>query len=290
MRTILTLVVITTISLQTYALQKSSFTKTLKHPKLVKLWETDTVLKDLESVIYDEKHETLYVSSINGHWLKPNGKGYISKVSLDGNITNLTWIDSIDGPTGMAIYQDKLFAADFNTVLEIDLNTSQIIDKHTVDDVVRINDLTVDTNGGIYGSCTKEGKLFHLDDEDNVTILKNELDWPNGLLYENESVLIGLGDKTVVRYDLQTKSSTILTKGISNPDGIVAIGNGDYLISSWEGMIHYVTKNGDKILLLDTRNEKINAADINYIPELKMVLVPAMLKHQLIAYRLTNDK
>lgn len=288
MRAILILVVIAIFSIQSCALQKSGFAKTLKNPKLIKLWETDTILNDLESAIYDKNNNMLYVTSINGHWLKPNGKGFVSKVDLNGKIITHKWINNIEGPTGTAIYKDKLFVADFDTVLEIDTNTSKIVKKHKIEGTERINDLTVSEDGVIYGNGTKSGKLFALKDG-KVIILKSDLEWPNGVLYENQNILIGLGDKTISSYNLKTKTSKIVARDISNPDGIVAVGNGDYLISSWEGMIHYVTKNGDKTLLLDTTKEKVNAADITYIPELKMVLVPAMLQHKLIAYKLTNE-
>lgn len=294
MRTILIFAIITTFSVLSCKSQKSGFTTTLKHPKLIKLWETDTILKDLESAIYDKKNHIIYVTSINGHWLKPNGKGFISKVDLNGKIINNKWndshkwIDNIEGPTGTAIYNNKLFVADFDTILEIDINTSKIIKKHKVEDTERINDLTVSKSGVIYGSGTKTGKLIALKNG-QITVLKNDLEWPNGLLYENGNILIGLGDKTIRSYNLQTNKSKILTEEISNPDGIVAIGNGDYLISSWEGMIHYVTKNGNKTLLLDTSKKKVNSADITYIPKLKIVLVPAMLQHKLIAYKLTDE-
>lgn len=288
MRTILTLVVIATFFLQSCTSQKLGFTKTLKNPKLTKLWETKMILNDLESVIYDKENNIFYVTSINGYWLKPNGKGFISKVDLDGKIINHKWIDNIEGPTGMAIYKDKLFVADFNTVLEIDINRSKIVKKYKIDGTERINDLTVAQDGTIYGSGTKSGKLFALKDS-KITILKNDLEWPNGVLYENGNIIVGLGDKTISSYNLKTKTSKTIAKNISNPDGIVAIGNGDYLISSWEGMIHYVTKKGDKTLLLDTTKEKVNSADITYVSELKMLLVPAMLQHKLIAYRLTDE-
>lgn len=288
MRAILTFVAIATFSVHTCTSQQSNFTKTLAQPKLVKLWETEAVLKDVESAIYDEKKKVFYVTSINGHWLKPNGKGFISKVALNGKIINHKWLEKIDGPTGTVLCKNKLFVADFNAVLEVDLHTSKIIKRHKVAGTERINDLTVSNDGTIYGTGTKSGQLFSLKDG-NITVLKNDLNWPNGILYENGNVLIGLGDKTVRSYDLTTKTSKIIANEISNPDGIVAIGNGDYLVSSWEGMIHYVTKNGKKTLLLDTRKEKINAADISYIPALKMVLIPAMLQHKLIAYKLTDE-
>ncbi|WP_459212395.1 SMP-30/gluconolactonase/LRE family protein [Aquimarina rhabdastrellae] len=285
---ILTVILMTIFFTPSCISQKAGFTKPLNQPKLVKLWETDTVLNDIESAIYDKKNKVIYVTNIHGHWLKPNGKGFISKIDTNGAILKHKWVQDIDGPTGTTLYKDKLFVADFNTIIEIDRNTSKIIKKHKVARVERINDLTSSEDGTIYGSGTKSGKLFSLKDG-KVTILKTDLNWPNGLLYEDHTILIGLGDKTISKYNLKDKTTKTFVREISNPDGIVAIGNGDYLISSWEGKIHYVSKNGDKKLLLDTTKEKANAADITYIPELKMVLVPVMLQHKLVAYKLVEE-
>ncbi|MFC5045580.1 hypothetical protein ACFSTE_18685 [Aquimarina hainanensis] len=288
MRVILIVLLLTVCSVSLGISQEAGFTKRLKKPRLVKLWETDTVLKDVESAIYDSTNQVIYATSINGHWLKANGKGFISKIGLDGNITCHKWIDAIEGPTGTAMYNNKLYVADFDTILEIDIKTATITNSHKIPATERINDLTVAEDGTLYGSGTKSGKLIALQDN-KATVIASDLEWPNGLLYEKDKLLIGLGDNTVIDYNVKTNSSNVLTKDISNPDGIVAIGNGDYLISSWQGMIYYVTSNGDKILLLDTVEKKENAADITYIPSLRMVLVPAMLQHKLIAYTLIDE-
>ena len=57
--------------------------------QLVKLWETDSVLKVPESVYYDEGAKVLYVANIEGDqpWEK-DGKGFISRVSTDGKLTS----------------------------------------------------------------------------------------------------------------------------------------------------------------------------------------------------------
>ena len=262
--------------------------KILKIPKLIKLWETDTILKDIESAIYHKPTQTIYVSNINGHWLQPNGKGYLSKLNVKGEITQHKWIENLDGPTGMTIHKNKLYVADFNKIIEININTETILKKHIINGAERINDLTSSSTGTIYGTDTKSGKIFALKN-DITTTIKDSLNWPNGILYSKNKLFIGLGDKTVPLFDLKSKTFNSFTSGISNPDGITFINKDSYLISSWEGMIHYVDKNGNKELLLDTREEKINAADIYYISELQILLVPAMLNHKLIAYTLTYE-
>src|SRR5688572_23132451 len=58
---------------------------------LEKKWETDTVLTTCESVLYDKERDVLYVSNINGIPDAKDGNGFISKVSLKGDIIEAQW-------------------------------------------------------------------------------------------------------------------------------------------------------------------------------------------------------
>jgi len=270
--------------------EKSFHNSTLNNPSLELLWESDTILTDIESAIYDENKNVIYTTSINGHWLKKNGIGFVSKLDLKGNIIKHKWIDNLEGPTGTAIYNNTLYVADFENVIEIDIEKSNVTDKILVEGTKRINDLDITPYGIIYGTGTLQGKLFSIKNKE-VNIIKNDLGGPNGILVEGENILLGLGkSKSVDTYNLSTKSIKTFSTGISGADGITAIGNGDYLVSSWQGLIYYVYKNGDKKLLLDTSKEGINAADICYIPSKNILLVPAMFKHKLMAYKLIENK
>ena len=55
-------------------------------PKLVKLWETDTVLKTNESVLFDAEGQKLYVSNIEGKPLDKDGKVYTWGFNKDGQL------------------------------------------------------------------------------------------------------------------------------------------------------------------------------------------------------------
>jgi len=60
---------------------------------LVKLWETDTLLKVPESVLVDVANNVLYATNIDGTdpWAK-DGKGSIAKVNLYGKILDSEWV------------------------------------------------------------------------------------------------------------------------------------------------------------------------------------------------------
>ncbi len=68
-------------------------------------------------------------------------------------------------------------------------------------------------------------------------------------------------------------------------DGIVPEGKGNYFVSDWNGQVFHVNADGTKQQLLDTRSDKINAADIDYVTKRKLLIVPTFLKNKLVAYR-----
>src|SRR4051794_36854678 len=98
-----------------------------KH-QLVKKWETDSLLKVPESVLFDKNKNVLYVSNIDGKdpWGK-DGKGSIGKVGTDGKIIAAVWVTNLNAPKGMGLLNDQLYVADIDNVVVIDINKGAII-------------------------------------------------------------------------------------------------------------------------------------------------------------------
>ena len=69
-------------------------------------------------------------------------------------------------------------------------------------------------------------------------------------------------------------------------DGIEPIGNGDFIVTAWEGYVYYVQANGKKDVLLDTHTTKKRTADIGYDPKTRIVYVPTFLGKSVAAYHL----
>ena len=78
-------------------------------------WVVDG-LNEPESVIYDEMSNAIYISNINGDPLELDKNGYISKISVDGQILEKKWVAGLDAPKGMAIYDNNLFVTDVNKI------------------------------------------------------------------------------------------------------------------------------------------------------------------------------
>ena len=79
-------------------------------------------LNEPESVIFDKNNNSIYISNINGDPLKLDKNGYISKISVDGQILDKKWITGLDAPKGMAIFNDYLFVADLNKIWKINIS------------------------------------------------------------------------------------------------------------------------------------------------------------------------
>src|SRR6187402_2462475 len=90
---------------------------------LVKKWETDTLLKTPESVLYDAKGKILYVSNIDGAPDGKDGKGSIGKIGLDGKIIAVDWVSGLNAPKGMALVKNTLWVADVDQMVAVDIET-----------------------------------------------------------------------------------------------------------------------------------------------------------------------
>lgn len=257
----------------------------IKKPQLIHQWTTDTLLTTSESVIYDTKRDILYISNIAGKPDSLDGKGFISKVNLMGKITDTMWVEGLNAPKGMGIIEDTLYVNDINNVVKIDIETGEILKKYPVENSEFLNDITTN-NGKVYMSDSNKGTI-HMLENDKISIVKDSLASPNGLLADNGQLLVALwNDKTLNTLDPSTGEITLRTEGIENPDGIVALGDGSYLVSSWNGKIHLVNSDWSKELILDTTADEVSAADIEYISDKNLLLVPNFFKNTVSAYKL----
>ena len=71
-------------------------------------------------------------------------------------------------------------------------------------------------------------------------------------------------------------------------DGLIPLGNRKYLVSNWAGKIQIISPHKKPVVLSNTTNQKINAADLGYIPELKLVMIPTFFDNRVIAKQLVD--
>lgn len=251
---------------------------------LVKLWETDTLLKTPESVLYDAKEKILYVSNIDGGPADKDGKGSIGKIGVDGKIIATDWVSGLQSPKGMGIYKNKLYVADLTDVVVIDIDKAAIIERIPVPGAVFLNDITIDKNGAVYVSDSRNFKV-HKIYKNFVTTLFEKMQGPNGLLSIGDELLIL--DKGSLLKMVSTGNLGVIAEGMDpSTDGIEMVKPNEYLVSSWAGVIYYIYPNGNKQTLLDTREKKSNTADIGYDAKNRIVYVPTFYGNKVVAYEL----
>lgn len=253
--------------------------------QLIKKWETDSVLKVPESVLPDTKNNVLYVSNIDGKepWGK-DGKGSIGKIGTDGKIIAVDWVTGLNAPKGMGLYDNKLFVADIDRVVVIDINKGAVTQTIPVDGAQGLNDITIDKKGTVYVSDSKTKKVHRIENGAATVWIEN-LQGPNGVLsYKDDLYVLDNGGMYKVQKD---KSLLKIADGMEGgTDGIENVTGKDFIVSCWAGSIWYVKADVSKEHLLDTRNQNINSADIGYDAKNRIVYVPTFWKNSVAAYQL----
>jgi DNA-binding beta-propeller fold protein YncE len=207
----------------------------------------------------------------------------------------LEWAKGLNAPKGMGIIGNKLYVTDITELVEIDLQTGKVLKKYPVKGSEFLNDIATDANTGVvYFTDMKKNKIHLLTTKTGkITdfIAADSLGSPNGLYFldANTLLLATNGDSKFKKIDLATKQISTITEGIDAGDGVEKVGENTYLVSSWTGEVFYI-KNGEKLKLLDTQADKINSADIGYMPNAKTLLVPTFFKNKVVAYQLVENE
>jgi hypothetical protein len=249
-----------------------------------KLWATDTILKIPESVLVDDKENSLWVSNIDGASNGKDGKGSISKLSKTGSPVNLEWVTGLNAPKGMAKYKQELYVADLTELVVIDIKKGVIKNKIKVEGSVFLNDVTVNKNGAVFVSDSRTGKVHRIENG-IVSIEVENLQGPNGLLSIEDQLLI-LDRGSLLSVTPGGAISKIMDGMDPSTDGIERVAPNQYIVSCWNGIVYYIVAGAQKITLFDTRSEKINSADIGYDAKKKIIYVPTFMKNSVVAYQL----
>jgi sugar lactone lactonase YvrE len=272
-----------------------AFSTAASAPKL--LWETKGLAQP-ESVVEDPATGVIYVSNINGAVMQKDGNGFISRLTADGKMLERQWVKGLNSPTGLALHDRTLYAADVDQLIEINAASGEILKRYDAKGAVFLNDVVVDDDGTVYVSDTPMNTIWRLKDGSFEPWLANDaLNGPNGLLIQGKTLIVAslgkvqsqgqkkeLGTLLAVSLDDQKVSKVGKGELIGNLDGLQAIQPGVYLVTDWaQGALYRVDAKGKVDELIDLNQ---GSADLSYLPGKKMLLIPMMLDNSLVAYRL----
>ncbi len=252
-------------------------------------------LNQPESVIYDEKSDAIYISNINGDPLKLDNNGYITKISVNGQIMEKKWISGLDAPKGLAVSKDFLYVSDVNKIWKISIkNKSKEL--FMIKDAGFLNDLVAHKDGTIFASDMFKNRIYRLKNN-NLTIWKQSklLESPNGLLIEGNFLIIATWGKIKKGFETDVKGKLIKvniesrqikkffsTRPIGNLDGLVFNKNNGYLSTDWvNGKLITIDKKG---IVTDSKKINKGAADLGILMHKNLVLIPMMQNNNLTAF------
>lgn len=261
-------------------------------PGLTALWHS----KDLrvpESVLWYQQQTNgntdrlLFVSEIDGQGSAADGMGGIAVLNTDGSVRNKDWLRGLNAPKGMAVFQNKLYIADLTEVVVVDIASAKILQKITAPDAVFLNDVTVDNQGRVFISDTRKNRIYKLE-QNQISIWLEHVAAANGLKVVDEQLYIAAGDK-LLNVDLADPNKAITPVAVGfaeRADGLEPVGNGDFIVSCWAGLVYYVSADGKITELLDTRALKLNTADIGWDQATKTLYIPTFFGNSVQAFQL----
>ncbi len=250
-------------------LTSSAFSQSLKE-----VWSTDRILKVPESVLYNPQNKMLYVSNINGKPAEKNNSGFISILNTKGVIINLKWATGLNAPKGMDIKGDKLYVSDIDRLAEIDINTGKVIKYISFPGATFLNDVATGTNGNIYVTDTRQGVVYILkSDKPEIWSRDILLKGVNGITVEKDYLLIG-SQGYLLKGNTNTGKLTVIAEMPIQIDGLIPLGNGQYVVSAWIGKVLFISPGAPPKEIYSSESLNFNTADMGYIPEKNLLLIP----------------
>ena len=169
----------------------------------------------------------------------------------------------------------------------IDKNKNRIVKTVDVAGAKFLNDIAIDAIGNVYITDMAAGKVLILKNDSVETWIDLHGDSkPNGLFMETTDLLVGTAGG-LLRIDLAGKDIKLEIPNKGGIDGLKKIRKGVYIVSDWKGKTQLIGINKAPEVIVDTSTDKINAADLEYIPDQKLLLIPTFFDNRVVAYRLT---
>jgi hypothetical protein len=208
------------------------------------------------AVIHDAVADVYIVSNIAGRPGEEDGQGFLSRVSPDGEVLDLRWIDlagadlPLHSPKGMALQGDTLFVADLTCVRGFDRVTGERLVRTCVEDATWITDVDVGPEGSIFivDSGLRPGvdaleatgtdavyRLQVVEGRGGSTLARSEeLGHPMGIAVGARGIFVTTaGTGEIFRLTATGDRTQVYPRSGRHFDGIVFLPDGGFAYSSW---------------------------------------------------------
>jgi sugar lactone lactonase YvrE len=262
-------------------------------------WMATDGIETPESVYVDTASGMIFASQIAGAPDGRDGNGRIVQLGNDGRVISSTWVTGLNAPKGLRSHNGTLWTADIDEVIGIDIASGKITTRVKIAGAMFLNDVAVGGDGTVYVSDMMANRIHAVRDGMATVFAEGEqLEWPNGLLVDGNRLIVGGWGKPkpdfttdtpgrLYALDLQTKQKTAITANpVANIDGLELDGRGGYIVSDYiAGKVLQITSAGE---VRELRQFKPGAADIGFIPQGNVLLVPHMNENTVAAYDLSD--
>jgi hypothetical protein len=216
-------------------------------------------LSQPEALSFDAAHNVYFVSNANGSPGMKDGNGFISRISADGVMDSLHFIQGgrdgvqLDSPMGSRVQGDTLWVLDVDKLRGFDTKTGKPY--ITVDlsplKALFLNDLAIDSTGEFYITDTgiqvgADGKLnhtgpdriLHVAHDRSISVAASTalLSSPDGIDWDIRAkrfILAPFAGPSVQEWRIGDPGPQDIAPGKGMFDGVEVEANGQILITSW---------------------------------------------------------
>jgi hypothetical protein len=256
-----------------------------------------------ESVLYDPEQDVYFVSNINGPPVTADDNGFISRVNAESQQVEMMWIDgakpdvTLNAPKGMTIVGDELWVSDLTSVRKFDRKTGAPKGAIAIKGSTFLNDLASDgTTAYVSDSGLKAGGASGFEPTGTDAIWQitgrtakkyasgKDLNRPNGLAVVGGKVwVVTFGAKELYPIENGKKGQPVeLPQG--SLDGLVALPDGNLLVSSWDGKAVYRGKPGETFQAVVENVE--SPADLGFDTKRNRLLIPHFTENRVTIHSL----
>jgi sugar lactone lactonase YvrE len=252
-----------------------------------------------ESVLFDAERNVLYVSNVAGAPNEKDGAGFISRVAPDGTMQEAEWVTGFDAPKGLVQSGNTLYVTDIDRLVAINVDSGEISGEWAAEGAQFLNDPAVDESGRVFVSDMLADRIYVLENDALSVFAEGaDLQHPNGLHIDGDTLTVAAWGKNIkddfstetpghlLAIDLNSKTVSSVGSGtpVGNLDGLEPDGSGGWLATDWVGgALYRIGADGAATELADLNQ---GSADLEYIPEEKLAIVPMMMDGKLTAYRI----
>ncbi len=249
------------------------------------LWQNMGPFESPESAAIDLVQEAIFVSNVSGY--ERNGAGFISRLSLDGEMVDRQWLAGLNAPTGLAVQGETLWVVDFDRLVEVDIPTASVRRSYPVADTdPLLNDISVGPDGNVFVTGSASNTIYRLSDDQLLAWRRDDeiLRFANGISVSADHVIVAAYH--LVKID---RSDGTITEPIGDPEhlydleSVVSLCPGRYLISVIGNRPLYSLEAGGRTVAIASHEPYLADFDIAR----DMLVVPS--GDMVVAFRLSES-